>query len=457
MRPQEDDANFCGPLRVCAENPRYMADDRGQAIYLTGSHTWANLVDHKAEGDPDFDYDQYLDFMVAHNHNFIRLWARDHPNVGPWTDDAVRFEPMPYARTGPGLAQDGGPKFDVQAWNPAFFERLRSRVTQAAERGIYVSVMFFEGWSICSSRPGADVWPCHPYHALNNVNGVDGDANGNGRSDIYSLEVPETLELQEAFVRQVIDTVNDLDNALYEIANETHNKEQALPWQLHMIDFVHDYEKRKPKQHPVGMTGFGGAQNNVNLLASAADWTSPSHGAGSDYRYDPPASDGTKVILADTDHIWGIGGTYQWVWKCFLRGLNPLFMDPWSPLPGRVHARYSWGGALNDRDYPDWALLRTNMGRTRQYAARMRLNAAVPCGDLASSGYCLAEPGRAYLIYAPEDGQLDVDLSDAQGDLTVEWFNPRTGAVRWAPPIAGGRRQHLISPFGMDSVLYIHS
>ena len=30
-------SHFHGPLRVCAANPRYFADDRGQAIYLTGS------------------------------------------------------------------------------------------------------------------------------------------------------------------------------------------------------------------------------------------------------------------------------------------------------------------------------------------------------------------------------------------------------------------------------------
>ena len=34
-----------GPLRVHPQNPRYFTDATGKAVYLTGSHTWSNLVD----------------------------------------------------------------------------------------------------------------------------------------------------------------------------------------------------------------------------------------------------------------------------------------------------------------------------------------------------------------------------------------------------------------------------
>ncbi len=42
-----------GPLRVAPTNPGYSANDSGRAIYLTGSRTWASLVEIKIEGDPD--------------------------------------------------------------------------------------------------------------------------------------------------------------------------------------------------------------------------------------------------------------------------------------------------------------------------------------------------------------------------------------------------------------------
>ena len=80
---------FCGPLRGNPANSRYFTDDCGQAIYLTGSHTWATLVEIKLEGDPNFDYDGWLDMMSAHHHNFLRMWTWDHPQIAPWTEDRV--------------------------------------------------------------------------------------------------------------------------------------------------------------------------------------------------------------------------------------------------------------------------------------------------------------------------------------------------------------------------------
>jgi len=49
-----------GPLRRHPNNPRYFTDGSGRAIYLTGSHTWANLVDiGPSDPPPRFDFDAY--------------------------------------------------------------------------------------------------------------------------------------------------------------------------------------------------------------------------------------------------------------------------------------------------------------------------------------------------------------------------------------------------------------
>ncbi len=63
-----------GPLRVSEKNPAYFTDNTGKAIYLTGSHTWNNLVDMKLPGTSEnFDYEKYIIWMKELNHNFIRL------------------------------------------------------------------------------------------------------------------------------------------------------------------------------------------------------------------------------------------------------------------------------------------------------------------------------------------------------------------------------------------------
>lgn len=44
-----------------------------------------------------------------------------------------------------------------------------------------------------------------------------------------------------------------------------------------------------------------------------------------------------------------------------------------------------------------------------------------------NSKFCLAKPGALYLVYLPNGGTTEVDLSKANGSFTVKWFNPRRG------------------------------
>ena len=347
---------------------------------------------------------------------------------------------------GPGTALDGKPKFDLDRFNQAYFDRLRARVIAAGDRGIYASIMLFDGWSVeDKSYGGANPWPGHPYHRDNNVNGFDGDANNDGQGhEVHTMEIGDITALQEAYVRKVIETVNDLDNVLYEISNESHGGSDA--WQAHMVTFIKAYEAGKEKQHPVGITVEWPNGDNAELFDGPADWISPNN------YHDAPASDGRKVIIADTDHIWGIGGDRQWVWKSFVRGLNPIFMDPYDCSP-------VWPPDGCDPANDVWVSLRSNMGYTRMYAQRMNLAAMTPRNDLCSSEYCLANPatgGAEYLVYLPDGGDVSVDLTATAGEVQVEWFNPETGQSTPGNSTAAGENRLFTAPFDGDAVLYLH-
>lgn len=430
-----------GPLHVCAENPRYFADASGKAVLLVGSHVWNNLQDI-AESDPPapFDWDAYLGFLEGHHHNFVRLWRWEltHWNTG---DNYGRRQhtcaPHPWPRTGPGLALDGKPKFDLTQFDQAYFSRLRERVRSAGERGIYVSVMLFEGWGLQFAE-GA--WLAHPFHPENNINGIGSDPDADGRAvEIHELSDPRVTAVQEAYVRQVIETVNDLDNVLFEISNENHPA--STEWQYHMIDLIREAERAMPKQHPVGMTFQYQGGSNQTLFDSPADWVSPNPDGG--YRDDPPAADGIKVILNDTDHLWGIGGNPQWVWKSFCRGLNPIFMDPYdgTVIGGRLEAR--------------WDPVRRNLGHVLALAERLDLTRMTPRNGFASTGFCLVDPGAEYVVYLPEGGQAELDLSAADGALSVEWIDPLTGEATAGVPVEGGAKRAFTSPFAGDAVLHV--
>src|SRR5690606_29181545 len=102
-------------------------------------------------------------------HNFLRFWYFEQPSKACWTDKSIYFEPLPYQRTGPGLAGDGLPKFDLEKWNEDFFTRLRTRLIDAGNRSIYVSVMLFQGFSLnIFGNPNGDPWESIPYNSKNN-------------------------------------------------------------------------------------------------------------------------------------------------------------------------------------------------------------------------------------------------------------------------------------------------
>jgi hypothetical protein len=447
---QPSDKVATGPLRVHPENPRYFTDGSGKAVYLTGSHTWNNLIDMGRSDPPEkFDFDAYLDFLDRHGHNFIRLWAWDsvtwdtraNRNLGK--DFVHIVAPLPWARTGPGMAADGKLKFDLKKFNDEYFARLRSRCDAAGKRGIYVSVMLFEGWGLFhgNRRPAVEGWSWngHPFNPKNNASDINADPAGDGKSpQVHSRGVPAVNALQEAYIRNVVDTVNDLDNVLYEVINEGGEKN----WDWWVVERIREYERGKPKQHPIGITGHG-AEKVASMLASPADWISPGRNDG--YGENPPAWNEKKVSLHDTDHIWGVGGNPAWAWKSFLRGHNPIFMDPYD------HSILGRGSP------DDWIPLRKSLGVTRRLAQRVNLAAMTPHEELASTKYCLAQPGTAYIVFLPDGGEVALDLSGADARFNVEWIHPIDGTTTPADPIAGGGQRTLKSPHAGAAVVYLQS
>jgi hypothetical protein len=437
-----------GPLRVLRSNPRYFTDGSGRAVYLTGSHTWDNLVETKSADyyacrrpSPDFAYRRHLRQLAALNHNFFRLWTWELARWGDRCGDlAYSVEPLPWARTGPGTALDGLPKFDLARFNDEYFRRMRARVRAARARGMYVSIMLFEGWGVYWVK-GA--WDGHPFNPRNNVNAIDGDVNDDGRGiEIHTLANPRVTNVQEAYVRKVIDTVNDLDNVLYEVANESHNFSTA--WQYRMIRTIKRYQAGKPKRHPVGMKYQADPGSNENLLRSPADWISPSSEA---FLIDPPPADGPKVSVPDTDHHCGVCGDATVIWKNFMRGHNPIYMDVFDKS-----WRYSEAPGLRVR-----IGARRAMGQTRRHAAAMNLAGMRPRWDYCSTKYCLVSFGREYLVYQPHTGPFSLNLRGTRMTFTARWFHPTTGQSVEGRRVPGGSLVTFQPPFAGQAVLYLRA
>ena len=126
----------------------------------------------------------------------------------------------------------------------------------------------------------------------------------------------------------MVETVGDLDNVLWEISNES--DPGSVEWQYEMIRTIKKLELTWATLTPSEMTAlwpFGAMpySSGAQLIGSLPITTRKNEA----YRKDPPATTGEKMILSDTDHVWGIASNTDWVWKSTLRRLNVLFMDPY--------------------------------------------------------------------------------------------------------------------------------
>jgi hypothetical protein len=256
----------------------------------------------------------------------------------------------------------------------------------------------------------------------------------------------------------VVDTLHDLPNVLWEVANESsgggsvdENFAQMMgfsevpewgdstEWQYWVIDVVKQHEQEKGYvSHPIGMTmQFPVAdQTQVNdpLFNSQAEWISPGYddeifaqgghpmapgSPPSRWLDNPPPSEGRKVVITDTDHYASTADAL-WAWKSFVRGHHPILMD-YGIIAG-VNPPDPSAGSPDVPPYAAFEAARYAMGDTLRYAQKMNLIKMEPRGDLTSTGLALVNPGEDYLILQPS-GTDPFTVKLEPGTYAVEWFD----------------------------------
>ena len=447
------------PLSVNSKNPIYFDDGSGKAIYLAGHQIFVDLQDNsfnKALIYNDrrtLDWNQYMDFVTAHNFNYIRnwvIWSTGSGSMAPVNRAIAR--PMPYKRVeGHGKAKDGGDKFDLEQFDETFFSRMRRRCGDLQKRGVYVSIMLFEVYGFLEGEacgnPRQTLWDGNVFNRANNINGIDTDYNNDGKGiEFFYTQDKHVLDLQKRYVRKVIETVSDLDNVFYEIANELY----ALQWQYDMIEFIKKYEQSQPKQHlvlmsPGGRTRSGSwklmqpelvTKSPADCFAVAGSWNAGAYG-----KKNPPVNDAGKPGIVDMDHVSPGSSDVAYVWTALTRGYHFSLYDKPFEKP--------------DMEGPAWRRVRSNVSRAAIYAKRMDLNNAHPRTDLTTTGFCLACPGDQYIIYQPKSGPFEVSGLIAQADYLCEWFDTDRHQVVEKSRFTSSAASKSFTPLKKEMVLFL--
>jgi hypothetical protein len=206
-------------------------------------------------------------------------------------------------------------------------------------------------------------------------------------------------------------------------------------------------------------------QSKVNdvLFNSPADWISPgfddvilgqprANPSSGRWYNDPPPSDGTKVVISDTDHFAPGMGDALWAWKSFLRGHHPILMDF-----GIIDVANPLDPSLGVPPYAAFEACRYAMGDTLRFARRIPLVDLEPRADLTSTGFALASPGESYVVLQPAAEPFTVTLPAAT--YTLEWYSLKNRETRGAGTmvVAAEAPVTFTTPFasGGPSVLYL--
>src|ERR1051325_1499222 len=414
-------AHSAGSLSVNPANPRYFSDSAGSPVYLAGTYLPHQQIELGTK-----DFVAYLDYLQQQKHNFTRLWAWEQTPASAKTPMLT----LPYERTGRGQALDGGSKFDLRRLNQDYFDQLRTRVIAAAQRGIYVSVVLFQSLESQSNTGQDNPWYTNPFNRDNNINRIDGDTNAdNVGAEAFTLTIPAITSFQEAYVRRVVDTLNDLDNILYEISGD--GRLGSYAWQSYIINYLKNYQGTKANQHPVGIDALAGTKDNV--FNSPADWIAF---FGADLN--PPLATGGKVLFVQlSSSLVDTSSGHQSIWKSFARGFNIIDKEPASLTPGIAEN------------------LHAAIAQSLAYSQMINLAAMTPSDLACSTGYCLLKPGAEYLVYLPLGGSVTVDLSAAQQNFSAGWVDPASRQTGARTTVRGGARVTLASPFAGEAILHL--
>lgn len=111
-------------------------------------------------------------------------------------------------------------------------------------------------------------------------------------------------------------------------------------------------------------------------------------------------------------------------------------------MAGGAGVEYYFGYALPENDLVcedfrsrdkswDFCRIAVEFFRTEHVPFWEMTNSNALVGNLGNdnSKFCFAKRGEIYLVYLPNGGSADLDLSGEKGGFTVRWFNPRSGGA----------------------------
>ena len=235
-------------IRIHPDNPKVFDYDGRPRVLICATEHYGAVMNRP------FRFERYLADAKEKNQTFTRLFTlfrelqtpvNPYSSCKPESPDFV----APFLRTGPERALDGQPKYDLEQWNPEFFDRLHAFLSMAEEYRIAVEVVMF------SNTYKDEVWALNP---LNPSNNITMESESIRWQEYMTCRIPELLQWQRRHLERIVNETNRYSNVIYEICNEPchfpgdeglPSAEEVNAWQSQFIVQIREIESGLSRRH----------------------------------------------------------------------------------------------------------------------------------------------------------------------------------------------------------------
>lgn len=433
------------PIALHPDNPHYFIYQDEPTLLITSAEHYGAVL------NLDFDYKAYLETMRQEGMNYTRIFVGSYVEIpGSFGIENNTLAPAvgrfiaPWKRTDEAGLYEGEKKFDLDTWNPGYFERLTDFIREADQRDIIVEVTFF-----CSTYQDS-YWERNPFNSGNSIN----DVPQVNRKKSNTLANGSITNYQKKLVEKIVTELNEFDNIFYEIQNEpwaddpqdamrtlktldpqeltwpkwAHTASEAsLEWQQVMVDQIVATEQELPKKHLI-------AQNYCNFRHSLEEVND-------------------EVDIINFHYAWPEAVWMNYAWD------RPLNFDEsgFAGSSDTTYLRQAWqfivagGGAFNNLDYSFYVghedgkgendapgrgstIFRKQLTYLQEFMKsldyiRMRPDFVTVAHAPGVDTQCLSEASKQYAIFLAGQATDWIKLNLPEGEFSYEFVSPYTGEI----------------------------
>ena len=377
------------------------------------------------------DLKAHLDLLKSVGGNYIRNTMSSRNDKG--------FEVKPFRKLATG-------KYDLDKWNEEYWNRFENMLKLTQQRDIIVQI---EVWATFDYY--RDHWEVNPFNPKNNINytakqtqlPVQVNSHPVQCQNNFFWSVPSernqksVLKYQQKFVDKILSYSLKYGNVLYCMDNETSVTPQwGKYWSL--------YIKAKAKEaglsvHTTEMWDkwdLADAMHNATLdhpeTYSFVDISQNNHQKGQNH-WDNAQRQRARIAnkVRPLNNVKIYGADEYGRFGNDRDGMERFWRNIFGGLASARFHRPTAGLGLGTK-------AQANIRSMRMITDKMDIFTCAPHNDLlsnreANEAYCLANPGAEYALYFPNGGEVILDISAINKQLTVQWLDIMKS--RWLKPL----------------------